>query len=146
MTIDGTDFDCAGQGSTYYSHKFGHSEVQYEIGLNFLLDDMCWINDQYETGRWNNIKIFRESLMSHLEKGERVEEIDGYIGKHPQYFEYTKEFTNPEEMLFVQQRIFNRQKKVNKRLKQLGMLKQRYRHDIQKHGEVLRASAVLIHI
>ena len=43
----------------------------------------------------------------------------------------------------MQQSCKNRQETVNKRLKQFGMLKQRYRYDINMHAEVFRACAVL---
>ena len=48
-----------------------------------------------------------------------------------------------EETEFMQQRQRNRQETMNKRLKQFGALKQRYRHDLRMHAEVFRACAVL---
>ena len=43
----------------------------------------------------------------------------------------------------MHQRCRNRQETVNKRLKQFGVLKQRYMHDRRLHGDVFRACAVL---
>ena len=71
------------QGRFCYSHKFGHSGLRYEVGISILSGDICWINGPYEVGRWNNISIFRDSLMSHLDNSEKVEEDDGYSGEHP---------------------------------------------------------------
>ena len=68
---------------------------------------------------------------------------DGYIGEHTWYIKSLKGFTNPEETFFMQQRIRNHQETVDKRLKQLGILKHRYRYNIPKYGDVLCACAIL---
>ena len=143
LTVDGTDYEGPELGRNWYSHKFKRSAVRYEIGLCILTGDICWVSGPYEAGAWPDIKIFRDSLMSHLEKGERVEADDGYIGEHPQWIKCPKGFANLEETEFVQQRCRNRQETVNKRLKQFGVLKQRYRHDLTMHGDIFRACAVL---
>ena len=117
MTIDWIDYEIAELGRSFYSHKFQHSALRYEIALSILTGDICWVNGPYEAGRWPDIKVFRDSLMSHLEKGERVEADDGYIGEHPQWVKCPKGFANLEETEFMQQRCRNRQETVNKRLK-----------------------------
>ena len=53
---------------------------------------MCLVSGPYEAETWLNIKVFRYSLMSHLEKGDRVEADDGYISKHPQWIKCQKGF------------------------------------------------------
>ena len=55
--------------------------------------------------------------MSHLEKGERVEVNDSYIGEYPQWVKCQKGFANLEEIEFMQLRCRNRQVTVKKRLK-----------------------------
>ena len=84
ITVDGTDYEIAELGRSFYSHKFQYSALRYEIALSILMGDMCWVNGPYEAGRWPDIKVFRDSLMSQLEKGEMVEADDGYIGEYPQ--------------------------------------------------------------
>ena len=59
------------------------------------------MNGPYECGRWPDISIFRESLLSHLEPAERVEADDGYIGEHPLHIKCPAGFANPESTLFV---------------------------------------------
>ena len=59
--------------------------------------------------------------MSHLEKGERVELDNGYIGEHPQWVKCPKGFANLEETEYMQQRCRNREETVNKRLRQLSV-------------------------
>ena len=104
---------------------------------------MCWVSGPYEAGTWPDIKIFRDSLMSHLEKEERVKTDDGYIGEHPKWIKCPKGFANLEETECVQQKCRSCQETVKRRLKQFGVLKQRFRHDINMHAEVFRACAVL---
>ena len=143
MTVDGTDFEMAEQGRFCWSHKFDRSGLRYEVGISILSGDICWINGPYEAGTWPDISIFRDSLMSHLDDSERVEADDGYIGEHPKHVKFPKGFANKAETEFMQQRVRNRQETVNKRFKQFGILKQRYRHSIPCHGDVFRACAVL---
>ena len=85
--------------------------------LSIIAGEIGWVSGPYETGKWPEIKKFRDSLMSHLEKGERLQADDGYIGEHPQWVKCRKEIANLEEIEFMQQRCRNRQEMVNKRLK-----------------------------
>ena len=104
--------------------------------LNVLTGDICWVSGPYVAGKWPDIKVFRDSLMSRLEKGERVEADDGYIGEYPQWVKCPKGLADLEETEFMQQRWRNHQETAYKRLKQFGMLKQRYRHGLRMHAEV----------
>ena len=72
-----------------------------------------------------------------------MEADDGYIGEHPQWAKCRKGFANLEETEYMQQRCRNRQETVNKRLKQFGVLKQRYTYDLRLHCVVFRACVVL---
>ena len=122
------------------------SGLRYEIGLCIQTGDIVWVNGPYECGRWPDISIFRDSLLSHLGVNERVEADDGYVGEHPRYIKCPAGFCNPEETLFMQQRVRNRQESVNNRFKFWEILKQVYRHDLLEHGSVLRAIAVITQI
>jgi hypothetical protein len=106
---------------------------------------MVWINGPYEAGLWNDIKIFRDALLSMLSPNERVEADDGYVGEAPRYVKCPKSFTNPPETEAMQQRVRNRQETVNKRFKQWGVLKQVYRQkdNIASHGDCFAAIAVI---
>ena len=56
-----------------------------------------WINGPYPCGDYNDILIFRDSLMSRLAEAERVEADDGYIGEAPMHVKCPKSITNPEK-------------------------------------------------
>ena len=87
--------------------------------------------------------IFRNSLISHLDVEERVEADDGYLGEAPEFVKCPASFTNPKEPLLMQQRVQNRQETVNKQFKNWGALKQVYRHQFDRHGEVFCAIVVV---
>ena len=100
-----------------------------------LTGEIVWLNSPYECGMWNDIQIFRNYLISHLEEGELVEVDDGYVGDAPEHVKCPASFVNPEETLYMQQRIRNRQEAVNKRLKKWDILKQVYLHEFSRHVE-----------
>ena len=105
-----------------------------------------WINGPYECGMWNDIMIFRDSLMSFLGPNERAEADDGYVGESPLHIKCPNSFTNDISGSEMQQRICACHETVNKRFKQWGCLQNKFRHDILKHAEVFRAVAVITQI
>jgi hypothetical protein len=145
-TVDGTDFRIANWGRKFYSHKFKGSGLRYEVALSILGGDIVWIHGPFPAGAWNDITIFRDSLMSHLEDGERVEADDGYIGEAPRHVKCPMCFTSQEECVEMQQRTRNRQETVNNRFKMWGILREKFRHDLHLHADVFRAIAVMTQI
>ena len=144
VSIDGTDFRIqSGYGRKFFSHKFKGSGLRYEVALCILTGHIVWINGPYEPGKWNDIAIFRNSLISFLGPHERVEADDGYVGEAPQKVKCPCSFTNPEDTLQMQELVRSRHETVNKRFKQWGCLLNRFRHDIGKHGDVFRSVAVV---
>ena len=150
VSVDGTDFQIKQQvgilGKKFHSFKFKKSGLRYEVCICILTGDIVWVHGPFEPGMYNDIMIFRSSLLSHLAANERVEADDGYVGESPQHIKCPKSFSNPEETLSMQGIVRNRQETVNKRFKQWGILKQVYRHDIPDHGDVFRAIAVITQI
>ena len=144
VSVDGTDFRVQSEyGRAFFSHKFKGSALRYEVGVCILTGFIVWINGPYEAGNWNDIMIFRDSLISFLGPSERVEADDGYVGEAPQKVKCPASFTNPEETLQMQKRVRARHETVNKRFKQWGCLSQRFRHDAGKHGDAFRCVAVI---
>ena len=101
LTVDRTDYEVAELGRTFYTHKFQHSALRYEVSLSVLTEDFCRVSGPYEDGSWPDIKVSRDLLMSHLEKGERVEAEDGYISQHTQWVKCPKGFENLEETEYM---------------------------------------------
>ena len=147
MSVDGVDCRAPNLGPAFSSHKFAKKGgLRYEVALCILTGDIVWINGPFPCGEWNDISIFRSSLMSHLEHGERVEADDGYIGEHPRYIKCPAGFANPDITEFMQKRVRSRQETVNKRFKHFEILKQIFRNDLDLHGDAFRASAVITQI
>ncbi|GAX24473.1 hypothetical protein FisN_2Hu038 [Fistulifera solaris] len=143
ISVDGTDFLIPEHGRAFYSHKFKKSAFRYEVALCILTGDIVWVNGPYEAGLWPDINIFRNSLRSHLEPGERVEADDGYIGDHPLFVKCPAGFANPPYTEYMQQRVRNRQETINKRFKQWKCLAGRWRGELVKHGDAFAAVAVI---
>ena len=82
--------------------------------------------------------------MNHLDEGERLEGDDGFIGECPRHVKCPGSFTREEQKLAMQARVRKRHETVNKRLKQFGCLRERFRtHNPDKHGQCFRAVAVV---
>jgi hypothetical protein len=149
ISVDGTDFQIPQHGPAFASHKFkGKSGLRYEVGLCIKTGDIVWIHGPFPCGRNPDINIFRSSLLSHLEAGERVEADDGYIGDAPRYIKCPKSFTNPQETLAMQNLVRSRQETVNKRFKDWAILSApfRNREKIPIHGDVFRAIVVITQV
>ena len=97
-------------------------------------------------GAFPDVEIFRSCLSLWLDRDEHVEADDGYIGNAPYKVKCPASLTNPDETQAMQPIVRMRQETINMRLKQWEILKQVYRHDITKHGYVLRAVAVVVQV
>ena len=148
MTIDGTDFRVpqtgeAKTGNWFASHKYaGKSALRYEIGVSIIGGDLVWIQGPYPAGRFNDIAIFNKVLRHFLEEGERVEADNGYVGATDK-IKCPDNPCNPAENEGMQSRARYRHETINGRFKSWGILRQTYRHDIRRHGEVFRAIAIM---
>jgi hypothetical protein len=142
MSVDGVDCRVKKKGKRWWSHKFKKGGVRYEVGLCILTGDICRLNGSYKCGKWPDISIFRNSLVSHLAPNERIEADDGYIGEAPAKVKCPASFTIPEETEAITQRVRNRQETVNKRFKNWEILAVPFRNDVYKHGDAFRVIAI----
>lgn len=144
VTVDCTDVKCPNWGPIFSTYKHGKKGgLRYEIAICIQTGHIVWINGPFPAGRFNDITIFRSSLLSFLDEDERVEADDGYIGEAPLHIKCPKSFANPEETEYMQQRVRSRQETINKRLKDWNVLQVPYRHEPEDHGWVFRACAVI---
>jgi DDE superfamily endonuclease len=126
----------------FFSYKFNKPALSYEVALCIQTGCIVWINGPFP-GTYHDITIFRTSLISHLDAGERVEADDGYVGEAPKYVKCPRSFSNPIETRAMQQSVRARQETVNARFKDWGCLGQRFRHDLVKHSNCFRSVAIL---
>lgn len=145
VSVDGTDFQIPYAGKKFHSHKFKFgSGLRYEVAVSILSGDLVWVNGPYEPGIWNDIKIFRNALLSMLGVGERVEADDGYLGEAPAHVKCPKSIGGHDERTEAMQSLVRRRHEtVNKRFKQWKILKDVYRGDISNHWRVLRVCAIV---
>ena len=143
--MDCTDCEVYQKGRVFSSHKFGkHSGVRYEIAIGIMTGEVKWINGPFPCGKYQDVTIFRESLVSFLDDFERVEADDGYEGESPFRCKIPKAvLTRPSEADALQKRVQGRHETINARLKAFAILRKRYRHDVTQHGWVFRAVVVL---
>lgn len=142
--VDGTDFPFPASGRDFYSYKYKKSGLRYEVGVSIERGDLVWINGPHEPGIWPDISIFRNSMLSQLEEGERVVADRGYFGECPQYCKCPGHITSDEDTAAMEGAVRNRTETINKRFKQWGIMKQCFRkRSVDKHGKAFRAVAVM---
>jgi hypothetical protein len=136
------------KGRDFASHKFKKkSGVCYELAVGIMTGELKWINGPYPCGKYNDITIFRDSLVSFLDDFERVEADDGYEGESPLRCKIPKAvMSRPSEADAFQKRVQGRHETINSRFKAFAVLREMYRHDITQHGYVFRAVAVIVQL
>ena len=107
---------------------------------------MVWIRGPYPAGKYNDITIFRDCLMHHLEPYERVVADKGYVGEAPQFVKCPNSKTLRKEHRRMTRAVSARHETINARFKYWGVLRQVYRHDINRHGDVVGALGVIIQL
>jgi hypothetical protein len=152
MSIDGTDFrilqkGAVGKGNPFASFKYkGKSALRYEVGLSILEGDLIWVRGPYPAGKYNDITIFRDCLLHHLDPYERVVADKGYVGESPRFVKCPNSKTLRRDHRRMTHLVSTRHETMNARFKFWGILKQVYRHDIEQHGDVMNAIGVLIQL
>jgi len=149
MSIDGTDFRItqkgrARKGNLFASFKYkGKSALRYEIGLSILEGNLIWIEGPYPAGKYNDITIFRKHLIHRLGPSERVVADKGYVGEAPRFVKCPNSKTLWRDHRRMTHLVSGRHETINNRFKFWGILKQVYRHNIIRHGSVVRAIGVI---
>jgi hypothetical protein len=119
------------------------SGLRYEVGLCILTGDICWWSGPYAPGNWNDLTIFRDSLVSMLEPGERCEMDRGYQGSAPTYVKCPGALEADSNTAEIQQRVRSRQETINEWFKNWAILSTLYCHDLLEHQTVFGAIVVL---
>lgn len=120
----------------WFSHKFRGPGLRYEIALNIRTGEIVWVHGGYPCGLYPDLKLAREAYVLLVNPGELTVADKGYN----------------DALYFIQKTIRNvrdhgtimaRHETVNKRMKQFKILKNTYRHSLQKHPLVFHAVANL---
>jgi hypothetical protein len=117
--------------------------VRYEVGISIFGGDIVHTSGPWRAGRYPDITIFRRGLKHKLLQGEHVEADAGYRGE-PDAIDLPDD--GPAERHRMKALVRGRHETCNKRFKDFNILNNRFRHDIEKHGDVFTSVAVLVQI
>ena len=140
VLIDGTDcriFESTPFDPKWFSHKFNGPGIRYEVGLaiNGLI---VWINGGFPCGEWSDIEIARSAIIHQIDDGEKIIVDSGYRGED-WCFECPNGRSNRRSRILGLIRA--RHENLNGKLKQFGVLSQKFRHELHKHPMCLYAVA-----
>jgi hypothetical protein len=148
VSVDGTDCPIQHQSlapESFYSHKFHAHGLRYELALCITTGDIVSVVGPFLCGDWPDMEIFRFCLKGMLDRYERVEADDGYVGEDPESIKVPGSIVHnhDDRQLCIRGRVCRRHETANKHLKQFKCLATVFRHDISFHGACFRACAVL---
>ena len=129
--------------SRYYSEKINHAALRYELAICIRTGDIVWVNGPYPAST-HDLMIFRKRLRKKLAKGEMIEADDGYkceeepIRAACEYVSLTDKGAKG--------RARNRHEHVNGLLKDFGVLRQMYRHELDTHQYAMGACCTILQI
>ena len=106
-----------------YSFKFRGPALRYEVALLLLSNDIVWINGPFCPGDWNDLAIFRHNLKHQLERGERIEADNGYVGESPRFVVCPTSIATKEESLALMKRVEGRHEIMIKHIKNWKCMK-----------------------
>lgn len=91
-----------------------------------------WKNGGYPCGEFPDLKLAREAYVLLVDEGELTMADKGY--NDPKYFLLPSQENGVEH-----KHIMSRHETVNKRLRQFKILKEIFRHSLEKHPKVFNA-------
>ena len=144
LSVDGTDFQIAlGYSKPFWSFKFKKSGLWYEVGLCIITGEICSWSGPYAPGKWNDLSIFRDSLLLMLEPGERCETDRGYQGSAPTHVKFPGVLWADPNTAEIQAQVWSWQETVNERFKNWVILLTPYRHNLLEHQTTFGAIVVI---
>lgn len=127
---------------SFYSHKFKTAGLTYEIACNLHEDEIVWSNGPFPAGT-SDETIFK------MEGGLEEQIPDGKLGIADHGYRRCKKTScsrslDSEEVQEFKARAKARQESLHIRLKRYDILKQVFRHSIEKHEIAFGACLVLV--
>ena len=113
--------------------------MRNEVGLNIQNGWIVWIHGPFPCGEWPDLRILRDSIIHHLDIDELLLADGGYAGDNGNYTNTPTGRNNLTELR--KNKVRARHETCNRRLKQWAVLKQTFRHRLEKHGLCFRAVA-----
>lgn len=145
MTVDGTDFlihEPFPFDKIWYSHKFKHAGVRYEIAVCIQTGWIVWIRGPFPCGAFNDCQIYQQSLKQKLLPTERVEADAGYSNEMT--VRLPDDYQGKIEWKWQKGRARARHEAINGKLKEWKAIGNVWRHDVKKHQMTTRAVAAIL--
>ena len=129
----------------YFSKKFNHAGVKYELGVSIFGGDLVWMNGPFKAGV-HDLTIFRNGLRQKLADGKMAIADRGYRTSKPdEMFKLAIPVsTDSNELRSFKSRCRARHETFNSRIKNFRVLSDTYRHDIRKHQSAFQAVCVIV--
>ena len=147
VTVDGTDFPIYEPepfDEKWYSHKFEGPALRYELCVCIQTGWIVWTNGPFPAGLWPDLVISRNQLVDELDENERLLADGGYQDAYSNYFETPTGYNNADQYMKGVARA--RHETINGRLRRWGILRCRYRHNLEDHGRWFLAIANITQI
>jgi len=144
VTVDGTDFkinEPTPFSRKWYSHKYKHAGLRYEIGICIQTGWIVWVNGPYPCGHWPDLAISRDGLNQALLPWEVFVADGTYADGNGWSYTPTGYNTRDQHMKAVAR---CRHETVNGLFKKFNCLKNEFRHHRGKHGIVFQAVANIV--
>ena len=145
LTVDGTDFKILEPtpfSHTWYSFKFKHAGLRYEIAICIQTGWICWVNGPFKPGQYNDHQIFQLGLDEMLDNGERVEVDNGYNGNARYSRPNDCEGNNGWGRMKANARA--RHENVNGKLKEFNILEHTFRNERGNHTLFFHAVVAVV--
>ena len=143
VTVDGTDFRI--QEPTcfdrkWFSHKFKGPGLRYDVAICIKTGDIVGYHGPFPCGSHNDLTIFRVGLKRNLGGAEKVIADRGYRGDRKVITPYNHKLDVILKQMVVERA---RHETLNGRFKNWNVLKNVYRHNLEKHNLVFRCVIVI---
>lgn len=135
-SLDGVDFKIVDpkplEHKRWFSPKLRCAGLRYEIGLNVETGDIVWAYGGHPCGVYSNLQLARKKYVKSVGAGEKTMAAKGY--KDETYF-----ILPNAENRTLHKLVMSRHEIVKTRLKHFRILKDDFRHSLDKHQMVFHA-------
>ena len=130
------------QDSKYFSHKWNHAALNYELGVSLFESKILWINGPFPAGT-NDNKVFADyGLKEKLrELGMKAVADKGYNGHPEQCSTFNAYDSEPVKMLKARAQM--RHEQVNGIIHEFQSMDDCFRHGEEKHKICFEAVCVI---
>ena len=134
----------------WYSHKSNGPGLRYELATSIQTGLISWASGPWRAGLWHEKEIFKNGLYLELDEGEPVHTDRGYSGTVDEDGGVVFITPNTQGLEGDARRahgqLHGRHEGVNGKLKRFSVLENRFRHDLDRHGECFFAVVALVQL